>query len=276
MTCGTRFLARLSCIMVGAALVLFGSPAPLGAQGQATTGIIRGVVTAPNGAPVATASVILHEANTNFTRTLTTDAAGNFTGTLLPLGTYDVTVRSVGYAEVKQTGIALGVGETVALRLPLAAVTLAAVTVEARQPVVDVTQSEAATPLAEQVVGGLPNNGRNYLNLTLLTPNVAIVQGPDGDELTIAWQRGLHNNVSVDGADFNNPFFGEQRGGQRPAFTFNLDAVQELVVTAGGANPQFGRSSGGLVKVITKARTHQLRGTPPSLCQFYPLAGAPH
>src|SRR3989441_7027345 len=56
-------------------LVLFTSPAPLGAQGQATTGIIRGVVTDPNGAPVANASVILHEANTNFTRTLTTDAA---------------------------------------------------------------------------------------------------------------------------------------------------------------------------------------------------------
>src|SRR5205809_647134 len=104
MTCGTRFLARLSSFVVGAALVLVGSPAPLSAQGQATTGIIRGVVTDPNGAPVANATVLLHEAQTNFTRTLTTDAAGNFAGTLLPLGTYDVTVRSVGYAEVKWTG----------------------------------------------------------------------------------------------------------------------------------------------------------------------------
>src|SRR5712664_1544794 len=261
MTCGTRFLARLSCLLIGAALVLFTSPAPLGAQGQATTGIIRGVVTDPNGAPVANASVILHEANTNFTRTLTTDAAGNFTGTLLPLGTYDVTARSVGYAEVKRTGIALGVGETVALRLPLAAVTLAAVTVEATQPVVNVTQSAAATPLDAAAVTGLPNNGRNFLNLTLLTPNVAIVQGPDGDELTVAGQRGIHNNVSVDGADFNNSFFGEQRGGQRPAFTFNLDAVRELVVVAGGANAEFGRSSGGFVNVITKSGTNNMHGT---------------
>src|SRR3989441_2008341 len=275
MTCGTRSLARLSSLVVGAALVLFASPAPLGAQGQATTGIIRGVVTDPNGAPVANATVILHEAQTNFTRTLTTDAAGNFTGTLLPLGTYDVTARSVGYAEVKRTGIALGVGETVALRLPLAAVTLAAVTVEARQPVVDVTQSEAATPLAEQVVGGLPNNGRNYLNLTLLTPNVAIVQGPDGDELTIAGQRGIHNNVSVDGADFNNPFFGEQRGGQRPAFTFNLDAVQELVVVAGGANAEFGRSSGGFVNVITKSGTNETKGSLHYFGKFDQISGSP-
>src|SRR5213592_1427353 len=261
MTCGTRFLARLPSLVVGAALVLFGFPAPLGAQGQATTGIIRGVVTDPNGAPVANVTVILHESQTNFTRTLTTDAAGNFTGTLLPLGTYDVTARSVGYAEVKRTGIALGVGETVALQLPLAAVTLAAVTVEATLPVVNVTQSAAATPLSAAAVTGLPNNGRNFINLTLLTPNVAIVQGPDGDELTVAGQRGIHNNVSVDGADFNNPFFGEQRGGQRPPFTFNLDAVQEVVVTAGGASAEFGRSGSGFVNVITKSGTNEVKGS---------------
>src|SRR6059058_2556378 len=260
MTCGTRFLARLFFV-VGAALVLFASPAALGAQGQATTGIIRGVVTDPNGAPVANVTVILHESQTNFTRTLTTDAAGNFTGTLLPLGTYDVTARSVGFAEVKRTGIVLSVGETVALRLPLAAVTLAAVTVEATQPVVNVTQSAAATPLSAEAVTGLPNNGRNFINLTLLTPNVAIVQGPDGDELTVAGQRGIHNNVSVDGADFNNPFFGEQRGGQRPAFTFNLDAVKEMVVVADGANAEFGRSQSGFVNVITKSGTNQFDGT---------------
>jgi len=275
MTCGIRFLARLSSLVVGAALVLYASPAPLVAQGQATTGIIRGVVTDPNGAPVANASVILHEAQTNFTRTLTTDAGGNFTGTLLPLGTYDVTARSVGYAEVKRTGIALGVGETVALRLPLAAVTLAAVTVEATRPVVDVTKAESSTPLAADVVSGLPNNGRNYLNLTLLTPNVAIVQGPDGDELTVAGQRGIHNNVAVDGADFNNPFFGEQRGGQRPAFTFNLDAVQELVVVAGGANAEFGRSSGGFVNVITKSGTNETKGTLHYFGKFDALSGTP-
>ena len=275
MTCGTRFLTRLSVLLVGATLLLSGFPAPLGAQSQATTGIIRGVVSDPNGAPVANATVILHEAQTNFTRTLRTDAAGNFAGTLLPLGTYDVTARAVGYAEVKRTGIALGVGETVALRLPLAAVTLAAVTIEATQPVVNVTQSAAATPLSAAAVTGLPNNGRNFINLTLLTPNVAIVQGPDGDELTVAGQRGIHNNVSVDGADFNNSFFGEQRGGQRPAFTFNLDAVQELVVVAGGANAEFGRSSGGFVNVITKSGTNETRGSLHYFGKFDAISGTP-
>jgi hypothetical protein len=110
-------------------------------------------------------------------------------------------------------------------------------------------------------VSALPNNGRNYLNLTLLTPNVAVTQGPDGDVLSVGGQRGIHNNVSVDGADFNNPFFGEQRGGQRPPFTFNLDAVREMVVVAQGANAEFGRSSGGFVNVITKSGTNDPHGT---------------
>jgi Carboxypeptidase regulatory-like domain/TonB dependent receptor len=275
MKSGTRRLARLPVLLVGVAVALLDSPRSLDAQAQATTGIIRGVVSDPSGAPVANAQVVLHESQTNFTRTLTTDAAGNFAGTLLPLGTYDATARAVGFAEAKRTGIPLGVGETVALQLQLAAVTLAPVTVVAAQPVVDATKAEQATPLSAQAVSGLPNNGRNYINLTLLTPNVAIVQGPDGDELSIGGQRGIHNNVSVDGADFNNPFFGEQRGGQRPAFTFNLDAVQELVVVSQGANAEFGRSSGGFVNVITKSGTNDLRGSLHYYGKFDALSGSP-
>src|SRR4029077_18405284 len=131
----------------------------------------------------------------------------------------------------------------------------------AQVPTVDPTLSAEATHLPAEVVSALPNNGRHYLNLTLLTPNAAITQGPDGDVLSVGGQRGIHNNVSVDGADFNNPFFGEQRGGQRPPFTFNLDAVQEIVVTSGGASAEFGRSGSGFVNVITKSGTNQLRGS---------------
>ena len=128
--------------------------------------------------------------------------------------------------------------------------------VSALRPTVDTRRPESATALDAVAVSGLPNNGRNFLNLTLLTPNVAVAQGPDGDVLSVGGQRGIHNNVSVDGADFNNPFFGEQRGGQRPAFTFNLDAVQEMVVVSQGANAEFGRSGGGFVNVITKSGTN--------------------
>ena len=246
---------------LGPVVLALALPIAAAAQSQATTGVIRGVVSDPAGAPVVGATVTLRQTQTGFQRQVTTNDRGVFVAGLLPLGTYDVSARSVGYNEIKRTGVQVRVGETVDLALRLAAVELQAVTVEATQPVVDASKVETSTRVPNEAVAGLPNNGRNYLNLTLLTPNVALVQGPDGDELSVGGQKGIHNNVSVDGADFNNPFFGEQRGGQRPPFTFNLDAVQEIVVVAGGATAEFGRSSGGFVNVITKSGTNQLRGT---------------
>lgn len=247
-------LAVVGCFLVW--------PAALPAQSQATTGVIRGTVMDQQGNPIANAEVVLRETGTNFERTMRTTTAGVFVGALLPLGTYDVSVRAVGLQEARQTGIPLRVGETVDLRLTLGtAVMLEALDVVAARPVVDASQSEAATRLPEEATSGLPNNGRDFINLTTLTPNVAIVQGPDGDELTIAGQRGINNNISVDGADFNNPFFGEQRGGQRPPFTFNLDAVQEIVVISDGANAEFGRSGGGFINVVTKSGTNEFHGS---------------
>ena len=229
-------------------------------QSQATTGVIRGLVWDQFSQPIGNATVSLKETRTNYERTLTSSELGLFTATLLPLGHYEVTVQAAGHSEVRQTGVQVRVGETVELTVKMVP-QLEELVIEATAPAVDITQSEPATRLPEEAVQDLPNNGRNFLDLTLLTPGVAIVQGPDGDELTIAGQRGIHNNVSVDGADFNNPFFGEQRGGQRPAFTFNLDAVQEIVVVPQGANAEFGRSSGGFVNVITKSGTNDLHGS---------------
>ena len=222
--------------------------------------MIRGLVRDQFGTPVSGAEVTLRETGTNYERSLASSDLGRFTASLLPLGAYDVTVRAPGWSEVRRTGVRVRVGETVELTITLLP-QMEAVVVEAAAPAVDVTRSGPATRLPEEAVGELPNNGRNFLDLTLLTPGAAIVQGPDGDELSIAGQRGIHNNISVDGADFNNPFFGEQRGGQRPAFTFNLDAVREMVVVPQGANAEFGRSSGGFVNVITKSGGNDLGGS---------------
>ena len=72
---------------------------------------------------------------------------------------------------------------------------------------------------------------------------MSIVQGPDGDEITFAGQRGVFNNISLDGGDYNNGFFGEQMGGQRAAIDITLEAVKEFQVVATGANAEFGRTA---------------------------------
>jgi hypothetical protein len=242
---------------------LLAAPSLALAQAQATTGVIRGTVKDSTGRPLADASVSLRHLATNAERTLTTNASGVYIATLLRVGTYDVAARAVGFQQDRRDSVQVRLGETVEINMALApqVVQLQELTVAAPERGVDPTQSESATRLGVEAVQGLPNNGRNIFNYTTLTPNVATVQGPDGDEISIGGQRGIHNNVSVDGADFNNPFFGEQRGGQRPAFTFNLDAVQDFVVVSDGANAEFGRSGGGFVNIITKSGTNQFHGS---------------
>jgi hypothetical protein len=187
-----------------------------------------------------------------------------------------VTAALAGFATLVRDGINLAVGQTVNLDLNLKVSNVQEeVVVTGAAPLVETSRAEGADRIDDAAVRGLPNNGRNFLDLTKLTPGVSIVQGPDGDELTINGQKGIANNISVDGADFNNPFFGEQRGGQRPPFTFNLDAVKEVVVVAEGAPAEFGRSSGGFVNVVTKSGTNDLHGTVHGYFKNQGLSSAP-
>src|SRR5213594_4368966 len=119
--------------LLGPVVLALVFPVMLAAQSQATTGVIRGTVTDPSGTAVAGASVVLRETQTGFQRQVATNERGIFVAPLMPLGTYDVTARAVGFSEARRTGVRLGVGETVNLNLPLAAVQLQAVVVEATQ-----------------------------------------------------------------------------------------------------------------------------------------------
>jgi len=232
------------------------------AQSQATTGVIEGTVTDATGGALPGVTVSLRNTATNFEQVQITDSAGRYRGVLLPLGPYEVRATLSGFNPQTVKGLNLGVGQTLTVDIKLSQAAVSEeIVVTATAPLIETSRTEGATRLNEDVMSDLPNNGRNFLEMTKLTPGVSIVQGPDGDELSVNGQKGIANNISVDGADFNNPFFGEQRGGQRPAFTFNLDAVKEMVVVADGANAEFGRSQGGFVNVITKSGTNDMSGT---------------
>jgi hypothetical protein len=235
---------------------------PMFAQSQATTGVIEGTVVDASGATLPGVTVTVKNTATNFEQTTVTDRNGRFRVVLLPLGPYQTTATLEGFGTYVAKGLDLGVGQTLTVPITMKPAAVSEqIVVTAAAPLIETARTEGATRVDQKAVDGLPNNGRNFLDFTKLTPGVTIVQGPDGDELSINGQKGITNNISVDGADFNNPFFGEQRGGQRPAFTFNLDAVKEMVVIGDGAPAVFGRSTSGFVNVITKSGTNQSKGT---------------
>jgi hypothetical protein len=252
---------RVRLTLAGLAVVFLLTP-QLRAQSEATTGVIEGSVVDPSGGALPGATVSLKNTSTNFEQTLTTNQQGRFRGLLLPLGPYRVTISLQGFATLVRDGIRLGVGQTISLDLKLEVSGVQQeVKVTAEAPIIEKSRTAGATSIEEKAVNNLPNLQHNFLDFTKLTPGVTTVQSPDGEQLIVNGQKGIQNNVSVDGADFNNPFFGEYRGGQRPAFTFNLDAVQEVVVITDGANAEFGRSSSGFVNVVTKSGTNDFHGS---------------
>src|SRR5438132_13755311 len=230
-------------------------------QTQITTGTIQGTVTDANGAIVPGATVEIKNLETNLSRTLTTDDGGRFVALALPPGKYSITVSKQGFATVVAESLDLLVGQ--ALNLPLAmkvSQVQERVTITAT-PTVDTVKTESSTTINETVVNTTPILGRKFEDLLTLTPGVSVVQGPDGDEITFSGQRGVFNNVSLDGGDYNNGFFGEQLRGQRAAIDIPLDAVKEFQVVATGATAEFGRTAGGVINVIPKSGTNDVHGS---------------
>src|SRR5688572_23534352 len=253
-----------------AALLTLGIPGFISAQTQITTGTIQGIVTDATGAQLPGVTVEARNIGTNQARTQTTGGDGRFVFLALPPGTYRLTLTLGGFATHVQEDVPLTVGQTVTLPVAMKVGGVAeTITVSGGTPVVETTRTSAATTLGTRTVENIPNLGRKFEDLLTLTPGVSIVQGPDGDEITFAGQRGVFNNISLDGGDYNNGFFGEQAGGQRAAVDITLEAIKEFQVIATGAPAEFGRTAGGVVNVITKSGTNQKHG---SLFHFQRLA----
>src|SRR5690349_12943232 len=230
-------------------------------QAQITSGTVQGDVLDEKGGSVAGATVEAKNLDTNFTQTETTNADGHFAFLSLAPGRYTLTISKSGFATVLQQNVNLTVGQTLNIPVTMKVSSVAQQIVVTDVPVVEVTKTESASTLDELTVSSTPVLGRKFEDLLTLTPGVSITQGPDGDEINFNGQRGIFNNISLDGGDYNNGFFGEQEGGQRAAIDITLDAVKEFQVVASGANAEFGRTAGGVVNVITKSGTNDIHGS---------------
>src|SRR5712664_2862283 len=230
-------------------------------QSQITAGTVQGDVLDEKGGSVAGATVEAKNLATNFVQTDTTNTDGHFAFLSLAPGRYTLTISKAGFATIIQENVNLTVGQTITLPVTMKVSAVAQQIVVTDVPIIEVTKTESSSTLNELTVSSTPVLGRKFEDLLTLTPGVSITQGPDGDEINFNGQRGIFNNVSLDGGDYNNGFFGEQEGGQRAAIDITLDAVKEFQVVASGANAEFGRTAGGVVNVITKSGTNDIHGS---------------
>jgi hypothetical protein len=188
--------------------VAFVSMSSIGVSAQdITSGSIQGIISDEQGAVVPGATVEARNVDTNFTRSFTTNENGRFTLLSLPPGRYVVSVTKTGFAKLNQENVELTVGRQLSLNLTLTVSGVSGEVTVTSTPTIDTAKTEASTTLNEKAIENTPILGRKFEDLLTLTPGVSITQGPDGDEINFAGQRGIFNNVSLDGGDYNNGFF---------------------------------------------------------------------
>lgn len=228
-------------------------------QADANKAQLSGTVLDPKGAVVPGASIRIKNAATGLMRELKSGGEGQFRAVQLDPGTYEVVAESAGFAPATLTGIELGVGASVSVDITLQ-VQATTQSIEVADTMINVALPAPSAMVTNRAIQDLPINGRRFQDFATLTPTVQVE--PSRGQLSFAGQRGINGNIMVDGADYNQPFFGGIRGGERSNFNFTIPqgAIQEFQAVSSGYAAEYGRSTGGVLNVITKSGTNEFHG----------------
>jgi hypothetical protein len=153
--------------------------------------------------------------------------------------------------------VQLAVGETESLALTLTPGAVTESVFVTASSLLDRVGTAASTSISERAIEDLPVRGRNFTEFVQLSP--AVVQESDRFGLVISGQRSINSNVAIDGADFNDPLQGNQRGGNETRSS-SRNRGAEFQVVRSGAGAEIGRTGAGFVNVVTKSGGNQLHG----------------
>ncbi len=237
---------------------------------QDVTATIQGAVQDPTGAAVPNAKVTVTNTDRNEAiRTITTDASGNYSAPLLPIGHYSLKVEAQGFKTFTRSGIVLNVNDNLKLNIKLD-VGAVSETVEVHEQMagVDLVTPSSSTTIEGVQVRDLSLATRNYEQLAALMPGVSAaptdqlyigVSSPAGTAATIPYSvngnRNSANNWTVDGAD------NVDRGSNLTLMTFpSVDSIAEFKVERGLYTADTGRAGGAVINVITRSGTSDFHG----------------
>ena len=248
----------LSRVLVLVLLMLFLIPAAMFAQ--ATGGVLTGKVTDASGAALPGVSVTVTNAATGVSQTVVTASDGSYRTATLPAGRYTVTTELSGFSTVIVRDLDVNVATTRQYDLTLRPATVQeSITVTADAPLVADTPA-IGTVVSQRELENLPLNGRQFANLASLAPGTSLGVNPDPTkpgQLVVALNGGVGRNVNyvIDGGDNTDDTIG---GALQ---NFNLEAVQEFKIQTQQYKAEYGRSTGGVLTVITKTGTNDFGGT---------------
>jgi hypothetical protein len=231
-----------------------------------TLGTITGEVKDGSGATIPGATVTAQNVATNAVRTQPSNEVGAFTFPAMPPGEYIVKAELQGF-RTAQNRVELHVEQTLRVSFTLEVGEVSeTVQVTGASPLITTENATVGTIIENRRIVELPLNGRNYLSLIALSPNVSANfagAGQAGDrqggsranqQISISGQRREFNYYTLDGVDNTDVNFNTY------IFLPSVDALEEFKVQTGIYSAEFGRAA-GQVNVVTKSGSNAFHGT---------------
>ena len=244
---------------------------------QSTDASLTGRVTDPSKARIAGAKVAAVGSGTNARYQTTTNASGEYDLPNLPPGAYRIEIEASGFKRLIDPEIVLRVQDAQNIEFTMTVGSASeSVTVEGGAPLVDTESATVSTVIDRAFVEDLPLNGRSFQTLIMLTPGVVVTTTAfdDQGQFSVNGQRADANYFTVDGVSANFGVTGyfplvQTAGGALPALSasggtnslVSVDAMQEFRIQTSSFAPEFGRTPGGQISIVTRSGTNSFHGT---------------
>jgi hypothetical protein len=244
---------------------------------QSPNGTISGIVIDPTGGVIAGAEVLVVNDATRVQYPGRTNEEGIYLVSNLPPGPYRLQISKPGFKTIIKPDIILNIQDALAINftLPLGAVS-EVVTIEGGAPLVNTQDATVSTIIDRQFADNLPLNGRSFQTLIQLTPGIVVTTSTnyDGGQFSVNGQRPSANYWMLDGVSANigaSTSFppGNGMAGALGSFSalggtnslVSVDALQEFRIQTSTFAPEFGRTPGGQISIVTRSGSNQWHGT---------------
>jgi hypothetical protein len=232
------------------------------AHGQIDTGSISGTVRDQSGAVVQNVVINVTNPSSGSSVTTRTNRDGLYNAVDLKAGTYDVSVSTPGFETITKSGIDVRLQDRLAIDFDLKlGQASTSVQVQASAPLLETETSSLGHVVESKEIEGLPLNGRNYIQLSVLGSGTSLSQrSNERNSFVSNGQREIQNSYVLDGIDNKNKIVGFDSSAAQ-SIEPNIDAVQEFKVQTGTFSAEFGQAAGGVVNVSIRSGTDNIHGS---------------
>jgi len=247
------------------------------AVGQTETATISGRVADPSGAAISGAGIQIQNVLTGQEVATKTNGSGLYVATALQPGTYRLIVSNPGFKQIVKPDVVLNVQDNASLNFSMTVGSVSeTVIVTGGTPLVNTQDATVSTVVDRNFAENIPLNGRSFQTLIELTPGVVLTTSNfgDGGQFSVNGQRASSNYWMVDGVGANigtssGATPGNGLGGALGSFSVlggtnslvSVDALQEFRIQTSTYAPEFGRTPGAQISILTRSGTNQFHGT---------------